>query len=152
LGEQRDRHTLELIALHGEDHYSAQGHVQFVAPNQGRFTDILLGINIDGAGYVAGRSVYSHYSVPAMIQEQIRSIFSRYGLLTEGDPWYQRDHSILLQNDVPALAVTTDKFLELSTEITITPKDRPELVDYAQLAEISSALRDCILELTTTSA
>lgn len=41
---------------------------------------------------------------------------------------------------------------QIRLEITPSPKARPELVDYAQLAEISTALREYILELNAMSA
>jgi hypothetical protein len=45
------------------------------------------------------------------------------------------------------MAITSDRFMELSTNITHTAKDRPELVDLAKLASIALALRDLLLDL-----
>jgi aminopeptidase YwaD len=67
--------------------------------------------------------------------------------MIEGEPWYQSDHSIFIQNQVPAMAITSDRFMELSTDITHTAKDHPDLVDLTKLAKIALALRDLLLDL-----
>lgn len=61
--------------------------------------------------------------------------------------WYQGDHSIFVQYGHPAIAVTSQWFLEnmTSQEITHTPKDNPEIVDCKKLCEIALALTELIL-------
>jgi hypothetical protein len=46
------------------------------------------------------------------------------------------------------MAITSDRFIELSTHITHTPKDNLDLVDYEKLVDISYALREIIDSLT----
>ena len=45
---------LELAALNGEDYYSNPGEMQYLARNEGRWEEVVLGINLDGAGYYRG--------------------------------------------------------------------------------------------------
>jgi hypothetical protein len=40
------------------------------------------------------------------------------------------------------VAITSDRLIELSTDVTHTSKDRPELVDYSKLVDIALALQD----------
>ena len=50
-------------------------------------------------------------------------------------------------NQRPALAITSELLTELVTEITHTPKDRPEIVDPTKLVHVAFALRDLLLHL-----
>jgi aminopeptidase YwaD len=138
---------IEIVALNGEDHYSAQGQKEYLQRNSGRFDEIMLSINIDVAGYHKGKSAYSLYGCPSEISAAIHSAFSKQEGVIEGEPWYQSDHMIFVQNQVPAMAITSDQFMELSAKITHTPKDHPDLVDYEKLVDLALALRDLLVGL-----
>jgi aminopeptidase YwaD len=139
--------TIEIVALNGEDYYSAPGEILYLQENPNQLQDVLLGINLDGAGYIDGRTAYSLYDCPADIAGEIHKSFADENIFLEGEQWYQSDHSLFLMNDRPALAVTCEKFMHLSTYITHTEKDTPQLVDYGKLAEIALALRNLLLGL-----
>ena len=51
LGEYTGGRLIELVALNGEDYYAVPGQMLYLAQNKDRFHEILLNINIDGAGY-----------------------------------------------------------------------------------------------------
>lgn len=140
--------VIELIALNGEDHYAAVGEILWIKNNAGRFSEIRLGINIDAAGYIEGETAFSLYACPPEIDQSIRSAFMAYPGMMEGEAWYQSDHSLFIQNQVPALAITSENFMHLTTYITHTPKDSPELVDYDKVVDIALVLRDLVLDLT----
>jgi aminopeptidase YwaD len=143
---------IELVAINGEDYYSAPGEMQYLSSNVGRFTEIMLAINIDLAGFNQGNTAYSLYDCPAEIAAAIQKVFSAQKDTIEGEPWYQSDHSLFIQNQVPALAITSDRFMELSTYVTHTARDHPELVDYDKLVNVALALRDLLLDLQPDSA
>jgi aminopeptidase YwaD len=138
---------LEIVALNGEDYYSAPGEVHYVQSKTDRFGEVILGVNLDGAGYHEGNSAYSLYDCPAEIAAVIRKAFSSQENMVEGEPWYQSDHMLFVQNSRPALAITSDRFTELWTHIAHTPRDHPQLVDCDRLARIALALRDLVLDL-----
>jgi aminopeptidase YwaD len=138
---------IEIIALNGEDYYSAPGQKEFVLRNAAKFDQVILGINLDGPGYYQGATAYSTYDCPADIAASIHRTFSARKDMSEGEPWYQSDHSIFLQNARPALAITSDQFMELSTHLTHTPRDSLDIVDSAKLVNIAEALRDLLLDL-----
>jgi aminopeptidase YwaD len=138
---------IEIVALNGEDYYAASGEILFVTSNAGRFPEIVLGINLDGAGYKQGSTAYSLYGCPPEIAQPVRETFSAREGFVEGEPWYQSDHMLFVQNQRPALAITSDQFTELWTHVAHTPKDRPEIVDYTKLAAIALALRGLLLDL-----
>lgn len=138
---------IELVAFNGEDYYSAPGQVHYLESNQGQLNEITLAINIDGAGYREGRTAYSLYECPPEISTAVHKAFSTHKDTIEGESWYQSDHSIFIQNQVPAVAITSDRFMELSTYITHTANDIPEIVAPGKLVDIAVALRDVIVDL-----
>jgi aminopeptidase YwaD len=138
---------IELVAINGEDYYANPGEIQYINLNQGRFDQIRLNMNIDDVGYLDGKSAYSLYECPAELAELIRKSFSAQSGLMEGENWYQGDHMIFVLNQVPALALTSEKAMQNLATITHTPQDRPELVDYPKLVELAQALRQLLRDM-----
>ncbi len=143
---------IELVAMNGEDYYASSGEQQWLTLNAGRFSDILLGINVDDVGYVKGKVGYSLYNCPAEVAALVQQAFAAYDGLVAGEPWYQGDHGLFLLNEIPALALTSDQLAELMGGITHTPNDTPAVVDAARLAEVARALRDLLLRLDELAA
>jgi aminopeptidase YwaD len=133
---------IEIVAFNGEDYYAVPGQMNYIAANQSSFSQILLNINIDGAGYKEGPSVFSLFSLPDHLNSTVNKIFLRYPGIYEGVQWPQGDHSIFLQFGVPAIAVSSKWFIDNinDQDITHTPKDNIEIVDCSKLVEISKAL------------
>jgi aminopeptidase YwaD len=147
LASYTGRLTIEIVAINGEDYYAAPGEKQWVQANTGRFDEIVLGINLDGAGYREGRTAYSLYECPTELADLIRQTFAAHTELVEGEGWYQSDHSLFLMNQRPAVAITSERMAALWAEVAHTARDRPELVDTAKLVEIAHALHDLLLQL-----
>jgi aminopeptidase YwaD len=146
LKEYDGPNLIELVALNGEDYYAVPGQMNYLAANHGRFGEMIININIDGAGYREGPTSFSLFDLPDELSNKIMRVMNRYPGITEGEPWPQGDHSIFLQNGVPAIAVSSKWFVDniAVQDITHTPKDRPEIVDCHKLAEISKALNTFI--------
>lgn len=144
---------IELLVLNGEDYYGAPGQVKYVEQNAGRFSDILLNINIDGAGYKEGLSCFSPFNLPDELQAALHELFAENPALVEGLPWYQGDHSMFLQQGCPAIAVSSQWFIEHmeTQEITHTPKDNLEVVNYERVAECALGIASFIEKISTTS-
>jgi len=138
---------VEIVAINGEDYYAASGEKLYLEHNRGALSNIALSINLDAPGYRQGPTAYSLYDCPDAIAAAVRNTFGGYADLVEGEPWYQSDHMVFVQNQAPALAITSEGLMEIETAVAHTPKDRPELVDCAKLAMTASALRDLILRL-----
>ena len=147
LKEYHGKHTVEIIALNGEDYYSTPGEIQFLEMNDGRFGDILLGVNLDGVGYQKGKTAYSLYEVPDEMAGLIRKVFSAHDELIEGDAWEQGDHMLFVFNQVPALAWTSENVIELLSSIVHTEKDVPAVIDPAKLFVTAKALHELIVSL-----
>ncbi|MBN1264160.1 MAG: M28 family peptidase [Anaerolineales bacterium] len=135
-------HCIEIVALNGEDYYAVPGQMLYVARNQGKFEDMLLNINIDGAGYLEGPSAYSTYQLPQNLLQQVRDVFDGSDSIVEGPQWVQGDHSIFVQFGCPAVALSSLWFTEnIDTQtITHTEKDTLGIVDNSRVVEIALAL------------
>ncbi|UCE05486.1 MAG: M28 family peptidase, partial [bacterium] len=138
---------IEIVALNGEDYYSALGEKQWLEMNQGKFNEIVFGINLDGVGYHHGKTGYSLYDCPADIANSIHKIFSNHKEMIKGKPWYQGDHGLYLMHQRAALAITSEQFSYLLREIAHTPKDNPDIVDTTKLVNVAVALRNLLLHL-----
>lgn len=140
---------IEIVAFNGEDCYSVPGQMAWIAANQGKFDNILFNINIDGAGYKEGKSAFSYYDMPDHLRGIAIQVVENYPGITKGEPWPQGDHSIFLQYGRPAIAVSSDWFIENinSQDITHTPKDNIGIVDCAKLVEVANALSDLTIKL-----
>jgi aminopeptidase YwaD len=136
---------VEILAVNGEDYYGAPGQLHYLAHNQDTLKDILLAVNMDLAGYYQGNTEYSLYICPESTSQAVHQAFSKFPGIVEGQPWYQSDHSVFIQQNVPAMAITSEALIELSTNITHTPEDKPELMDPQKVAEIALALQDLLV-------
>jgi len=135
---------IELYPLNGEDDYAAPGQMMFVKENRDRYDSISLCINLDGAGCFNESVAVTTYNLPKEWQKLISSdIASREGFVI-GEAWYQGDHGILLQQQRPVIAVTSENFAWLCQEITHTTKDSVNMVDPDILADIALFLKDVI--------
>jgi aminopeptidase YwaD len=138
---------IEMVALNGEDHYSAAGEIEWLKHSAGSFDSILLGINIDDAGYARGETAYSLYGCPPEMAETIAGVMARHEGIVPGEPWYQSDHSLFIAQGVPALAFASTEIGEVMAEIAHTARDTPDVVEIAQLVTIARAVRDLIAAL-----
>jgi len=133
---------LEIVALNGEDYYAVPGQMDYIYKNKNKFDEILLNINIDGAGYKEGKSTFSFFGLPEEIKEKVNGLLAEYDGITEGVQWAQGDHSIFVQQGRPAIAVSSKWFIDHmdSQDITHTPKDNAGIVDCRKVVEIAEAL------------
>jgi aminopeptidase YwaD len=146
LRDYEGKRKIELVAFNGEDYYAVPGQMNYIMANQENFGEMILNINIDGAGYLEGISAFSPFNLPEEIYSKTSGVIARYPGITEGAQWPQGDHSIFVQYGVPALAVTSKWFIDNmeSQDITHTPKDNPGITDCRKLVEIALALNDLV--------
>jgi aminopeptidase YwaD len=140
--------TVEIVALNGEDYYSNPGEQLYLQQNEGKFHEIVLGINIDGSGYIKGKTAYSLYECPPEITGLVEKAFADEELFRTGEPWFQGDHALFLMNGCPALALTSELVGELMTEHVHTDKDIPEIIDAEKVARTAMALYQLITSLS----
>ena len=116
---------------------------------KGCFSEIGLAVNLDGVGYRKGKTAVSLYDCPEYVGRIVRSVVGRKTGILEGEPWFQGDHSIFLQNGIPACAFTSDALTEILTRIAHTARDTVELIDPDKLVEAALTIREIVDELST---
>ncbi|MCP4135460.1 MAG: M28 family peptidase [bacterium] len=148
LAEYSGDTLIEIVAFNGEDYFAVSGQMDYIAANENNFENILLNINIDGAGYKEGPTAFSFFGLPAKIENTIKGIMEKHNDIVEGPQWAQGDHSIFVQYGRPAIAVSSLWFIEHmeTQDITHTPKDHPRIVNCAKLVTIAHALAGFIQE------
>jgi len=148
LADYEGKLGVEILAVNGEDYYSAAGEMHYLQTQSHTFPEILLAVNMDGAGYHDRDTAYSLYNPPPEIADAIHKAFAQYRGIQEGAQWYQSDHSMFIQHQVSALAITSNLFMEqLAVDITHTPKDHPDIVEPSKLVDIAHALKALMLDL-----
>jgi len=142
-------YCIEMAAFNGEDYFAVPGQMKYIEQNNGSFEDVLLDINIDGAGYKEGASAFSALSLPEPMQDKFDELLWNNPHIVKGQPWYQGDHSIFLQYGVPAIAVSSNWLIENmeSQDITHTEKDNLDIVSYDRVVECAVAIRDFVMSL-----
>lgn len=135
---------VELVALNGEDHYSAAGQIRYLESNHGNMENIVLAINLDGAGYYKDSLAYSLYGCPDELTRKVKEALADFPGIIAGDPWCQGDHMMFAGQGRPAMAITSNSFGELYTHITHTEMDTVDLVDISKLVELTYALHNLV--------
>lgn len=135
---------IELLVMNGEDYYGAPGELTWLEQNNGNMGNIKLFINMDALGYIKGKTAFSFYNLLEQKRAALVEELTLHPGVMEGEHWYQSDHSIALMNGVPAMAVTSEHFVELCKKITHTTADVPGLVDAERLVEAAFTIRDMV--------
>jgi aminopeptidase YwaD len=143
LGDDR---PAELVALNGEDYYSAAGEVDYLAglESSGRsLDDVRLAVNIDAAGHVGDDACWSAYNLEGRALEVVGRVLTR-PRLRPGPQWWQSDHAIFAMRGRPAVAFTSDRLPDLLADVVHSPADVPEVVDVVTLVTVAEAIADLV--------
>ena len=149
LKEYNGSYQVELVAFNGEDHYAVPGQMNYINSKKGDFSDIALNINIDGAAYREGPSAFSFYQLPEATKTKMQGIIKNTPNIVEGTPWVQGDHSIFVQFGCPAMAVSSEWFIDnIETQtITHTEKDNLSIVNAEKVVQIAESITELINQL-----
>ncbi len=135
---------IELVAFNGEDHYSAGGEMDYLNRFSEQLNQVYLTVNVDEVGYYKGRTGYSFYNCSSEQEQVVRGAFRDIKELVPGAPWYNGDHMIFVQKDVPSMAITAELIQEIMGTIAHTSQDKPSMIDPVKLVEISHALSNLV--------
>ena len=131
---------IEIAALNGEDHYSVGGQMDYLKRYGGEISGVLLAVNVDDVGYKQGRSSYSFYECTPQLERKVEDVFRHFDGLVRGEPWFNGDHMIFVQNQVPSVAFTSECMMELMRTVTHTSSDTPDIIDCQKLVEVAKSL------------
>jgi aminopeptidase YwaD len=137
---------IEIVALNGEDYFAVPGQMSYIRANQDNFGNVLVNINIDGAGYTDGKSAFSFFNLPETMLEKANEVLRKYPGIVEGIQWPQGDHSIFVQYGRPAIAASSKWFTENinGQDITHTLKDDVGIVDCRKVVELAEAIESFV--------
>lgn len=137
--------SVEIVPLNGEDNYANPGEMLWVAQNEGRFDDIILGVNIDDAGRRGCDTHVSFYACPDEVEHAVRNAMRDHAGFSEGPQWFQSDHAIFGIYGRPAIAVASSDMADFMANYAHTDRDTIELADPEAIAGIARFLRDVVL-------
>ncbi len=144
LSDYRGQHTIEVVPFNGEDNYANPGEMLWVAHNEGRFDDIVLGVNIDDAGQKDTINHVSFYSCPEPIERAVREAMIGRTELAEGPQWFQSDHAIFGIYGRPAIAIASSDIEGFMAAYAHSERDTVELADPGLIADAASFLREVV--------
>ena len=142
LAGRPDLPTVELVPFNGEDDYAAPGERLWLAANEGRMDDIIVGINIDDLGWAGTDNNVSFYGCPPDLEAAAREAMAAYPRTSEGPQWFQSDHAIFGQHGRPAIALACSDIEGFMAEYAHSERDTPELVDPALVEEAARFVAD----------
>ncbi|MFC1888015.1 M28 family metallopeptidase [Candidatus Cloacimonadota bacterium] len=126
---------IEIALLNGEDYYAASGEMEYIKQLNGNWKEIELCVNIDAAGCENNKVAISEMGCSESLKQKIENLIINYSDLMVGEPWYIGDHMMFVQQNVPAIAISSENLMELCRDITHTSKDSIEMVDPELLVE-----------------
>ncbi len=135
LGPGRLKNQLELVAFNREDYFSNPGEGVFSDKNLSTPCDYLVGINIDGIGYLEGQTGISFFDFSGGKKDKARELMEIFPGLCEIEPWPQGDHMIFVSRGIPAIAITSSEVFGILEIVIHMPEDRLENVDRKKIAE-----------------
>lgn len=141
LKEYSGQYGIELLLVNGEDYYGANGELLYLEQNEGQLSNIKLFINLDALGYNQGNTAFSFYNLLEHDLASLRQQLARHDGLVEGEPWYQSDHAIFVMKGGAAIAVSSERFMEITRKFTHTPRDVPALVDTQKLVQAALTIK-----------
>lgn len=136
--------SIEILALNGEDHYSAGGQMEYLRRHLTDLNQIRLVINLDGVGYHKTPTGISFYECPQTIQAAATKLMGEFRDFEEMPQWFQGDHMVFVSQGVPAVAFTTAGFAEVWIDIAHTLEDTPDKVDGGKLADTAKFIFELI--------
>jgi aminopeptidase YwaD len=139
--------AVEIVPYNGEDHYASPGEMIWLAENEGRLDEILVGINVDDLGLRGSINHVSFYECPDAIASTAMSVAARHPLVAEGPRWYQGDHAMLVQQGRPAIALASSEMGRFMAEFAHTERDAIGLADPGLIAAAALYVADLVTEL-----
>jgi len=147
LADRAGGHTVDLVPFNGEDNYANPGELMWIDENEGRWDEIVLGINIDDSGQVGAINHVSFYDTPSEIEAAVRDAMGQYPGIAEGPRWLQGDHGIFTMYGRPAIAIASSEMVEFMARYAHTERDTIDLADPALIAQTAHFVADVIASL-----
>jgi aminopeptidase YwaD len=136
--------SIEIVPFNGEDNYANPGEMLWVAENEGRFDEVILGINIDDLGMRGTDNHVSFYGCPPDVEAAVRGVMGEHPSVQEGPQWFQSDHAILTQYGRPAIAMASSDIAGFMAKYAHSDRDTLELADLGLISAAAYFLREVV--------
>ncbi len=133
---------LEWIAVNGEE-VGGVGDAVYLRQYEGELEQILVLINVDGAGQRLGANSVTVMGAQESLEAQVRRVHGRYPGIAWVEPWYESDHSAFLWRSVPCIPISSIG----GANIAHLPSDTVEWISPVKLAEVVSLIADIVESL-----
>ncbi|MBE0416824.1 MAG: M28 family peptidase [Coriobacteriia bacterium] len=144
LSGYREGPSIEIVPFNGEDNYANPGEMLWVAENEGRFDDIILGINVDDLGQHDTTNHVSFYDCPPDVEAAVRRALDAHPMMSEGPQWFQSDHAILGLYGRPAIALASSDIAGFMAEYAHSERDTLDLMDPDLVVGAARFLNDVV--------
>ncbi len=134
--------SLEWIALNGEEN-GGLGDAAYLRQRGAELDEILVLINVDGAGQRLGANSITLMGGAQPFQEQLRALARAYPGVVWSDPWYESDHSAFYARGVPCIPISSAG----AANVTHFPADTVEWVSPVKMHEVLSLIEKVVLSL-----
>ena len=122
---------IEFVIFPDEEYYGL-GDLAYIKHRGNTLDDILVGINVDGAGYKLGSNTITIISGSEALQSAVVDLKRPYPGMVWVEPWPQSNHSTFAYRGVPCIAFSSTGAWELAH----TPDDSVDKINPAKLREI----------------
>ncbi|MCA9950610.1 MAG: M28 family peptidase [Anaerolineales bacterium] len=133
---------LEFVIFPDEEYYGL-GDLSYIEHRGNTLGDILVAINVDGAGYVLGTNSISAMSAKDEFVKKVEGLVQPFPGLVWVDPWPQSNHSTFAMRGVPSIAFSSTG----AWEIAHTPYDTIDKINLAKLREVVELVMQIINHL-----
>lgn len=127
---------LEFVFFNGEECYCAPGECVYLDAGYLLPAQVLLGINIDGAGLAGSPVGISWYGCPDRLVADTQKMLAQYPGNDPMDPWPQGDHMIFFMHQIPCIAISTRADPAVIAQIIHTEKDALEGLDEEKILAV----------------
>ncbi|MFX0100303.1 MAG: M28 family metallopeptidase [Candidatus Hodarchaeota archaeon] len=132
-------HAIELVALTGHECFGKAEVPYFDVIT--KENELVAWINVDGVGHFVVPDKISFYNIGEKGKMEILNILGDTSCLEEGEQWFQGEHAHVARKNVPCIAISAGK----SLDVHHTRHDTFDLLDASRISDISRIIANIIL-------
>ncbi len=137
-------YDIDFVPFNGEEYYGVNGQLEYLKYIENEKTEIKLVINIDSPGYLTSKTALSTYNFIDSKQAWLNSMISENDYIEKGQQWFAGDHAMFAFQEIPCVAVTSSNLFEGVLDLTHTPNDTIENINFDILKKTSDFLTKLI--------
>jgi len=140
LKDEQKPFDIEFVPFNSEEYYGVCGQLNYMNRINNELTNIKLVINIDSPCHKDSKTALSFYNFTDDVKQKYVDYIKTRGNVVTGPEWYAGDHAMFAFRGIPCLAVTSSNLFDGVLELSHTPKDTIENVDYELIKNTADVL------------